>query len=284
MLTIEKTHPSVVTIAEDEISVGWERWVLLSTDRHHDNEFCDHDLERKHLEEVKERGGLVVDGGDLFCAMQGKGDARSDQDQLRPELRGNNYTDRLVDYAAEFYAPYAPHFAVLSPGNHEDSVLDRQGTNLTERLAERLRAAGSPVQVGRYQGWVRFHFTFHQTKRQTVRLRYTHGYGGGGPVTRDVIQSNRQAAYLGNADIVVAGHVHYAWEVPIRREDLNDLGVPVLRDQEHLRCGGYKDEYTPGQGYAVRKGQPPRTLGAYWLRFYLGAGRGRIEWDLIRAK
>ena len=120
-------------------------------------------------------------------------------------------------------------------------------------------------------------------------LRYSHGYGGGGPVTRDVIQSARQAVYLGGADIVVSGHTHDAWELPIMREQLDHLGKPQLDEMVFLKIPGYKDEFSSGNGWAVEKGMPPKPKGAFWVRFYIDYRRNekhdeRIRFEVTRAK
>ncbi len=269
--TVARDHPTALSVRMDGIVPGWEQSFLLRADAHHDNAYCDQAMEKRHLEETKERGAGILDFGDLFCAMQGKFDKRADQDQMRPELRSAGklqYGDALVKYAGEFYAPYAQNWVLLAPGNHEDGYKQRYETDLTERLAERLNAAGSAAQVGGYQGWVRFCFTSRTTVRQCIRLRYTHGYGGGGPVTRDVIQAQRQLAFLGNADILVSGHTHDAWHLTARQEILDVKGKPQLIDVDCLKCPGYKDEYGPGRGWAASKGLPPKPKGAWWLRFY----------------
>ncbi len=130
---------SVITVVFPKIRAGWEQWILLRSDAHHDNLYCQQALERRHLQEAKRRGALICDFGDLFCAMQGKWDKRKDDTQLRRELIGNNYLDRLVTYNAAFYEPYADSFLMLAPGNHETANLKYHQTHLTERLAERLR-------------------------------------------------------------------------------------------------------------------------------------------------
>lgn len=282
--TVERTHPSVVTVRLTW-KPGWEQWFLLRSDAHHDNRHCDQELERRHLGEAKDRGAGILDFGDLYCAMQGKWDKRSDVTQARPELQVGHYLDALVGYCAADYEPYAENWVLMSPGNHETAIFDRHQTNLTERLAERLRAKGSPVQVGTYQGWVRFMLTSASGERSSVKLRYTHGYAGGGQVTKDLIQANRQAVYT-DADILVSGHTHDAWHVPIRREVLMDSGRPILKDIDCIKCGGYKDEYSPGNGWAVQKGHAPKPLGAYWLRFYVEcrSRRNVATYEVLRAK
>jgi hypothetical protein len=268
--TVEPVGRNVLIVRFTGISAGWEQWVLLSADRHHDNVYCDRDLERRHLEQVKERGGFVIDAGDLFCAMQGKWDPRSNMDDIRPEDVGQDYLDRIAKHAAEFYGPYADRFLVIGKGNHETSVLNRHGVDLTSNLVHRMNSEhGGQVAIGGYGGWVRFQFERHGTGRMSKNLKYFHGAGGGGPVTRGVIQTNRQAVYLPDADIVLNGHTHDSWLLSRGRERLTQQGR-VKKDLIHfVRTPGYKDEYADGfSGFHVERWGDPRPIGAVWLRFF----------------
>ena len=58
-------NSTVITF--DGIKAGWEQWVLLRSDVHHDNPKCDQKLEKKHLEQAKEYNAIIIDNGDLFC-------------------------------------------------------------------------------------------------------------------------------------------------------------------------------------------------------------------------
>jgi hypothetical protein len=273
--TLEQTHPNVHTFRFDDISAGWEQWVLLRSDAHHDNRHCDWDFERKHLDEARARNAIILDGGDLFCAMQGKYDPRSSMDDLRPEHKRTDYLDALVSTAADFYQPYARQFAILGRGNHETNITRRHGTDLTDALARKLREAGGNVYPGGYGGWVRFLFNVRTTFRTSKRLKYYHGAGGGGPVTRGTIQTNRQAVYLPDADVVWNGHTHDAYVLPIQRERLNDAGRIQQDCVWYVRTPGYKDEYDDGAtGWHVERGAPPKPIGACWMRFYLERGDG----------
>jgi hypothetical protein len=277
---IEQPSRDVLNIRMD-VKAGWEQSFLLSSDRHHDNALCDHALERKHLEQAKARKAGVFDFGDLFCAMGGKWDKRADKAQLRDELRHGDYIDALVKYNADFYKPYAENFCLLTPGNHEYSVRKAHETNLTERLAERLGC-----RFGTYAGWVRFMFTINKTKRHSLWLYRHHGYGGGGPVTKGIIQTARQAVYLPDATFVVSGHTHDQWVFPIERARISGEGRPYLDTQWHVKCGGYKDEFTGGEGWDVERGGPPKPRGAVWLRFFAdrdATADGRISFDLTAA-
>ena len=95
-MNVERTDTRCIVVRLFPDKVGWSQTFLLSADRHHDNTYCDHALEKRHLEEAKERGAGIIDIGDLFCAMQGKWDKRASMSQFRPELRVTNYIDTLV--------------------------------------------------------------------------------------------------------------------------------------------------------------------------------------------
>lgn len=275
----------VLSVYFDGVAAGWEQWVLLTSDNHHDSIFCDRRLERRHLDQAKERGAVILNFGDLFCAMQGKYDPRSSMDDIREEDVGQDYLDRIVKHAAEFYGPYAENFLLLGHGNHETNIRKRHGTDLTSNLVHRLNADhGGSLHVGGYGGWVRFMFKMNRTKRQSVKLKFFHGSGGGGPVTRGVIQTNRMAVYLPDADIVVGGHTHDSWVLPRARERLSAAGV-VRKDLVwFVRIPGYKDEYGDGsRGFHVETGRDPRPVGAAWARFFYDTHNSRVQFEITQA-
>lgn len=250
------------------LEAGTRYHALLTSDHHVDNAHCDHATLRNHLAAAVEVDAPIFVFGDLFCAMQGKWDKRADMSELLPELRGSNYLDRLVDFATEFYRPYASHIAIISNGNHEDSIQKRHETDLTERLVQNLRSIGSPVTRGRYAGFHSFRFCRNGTTAKPIShartLCYHHGYGGGGEVTRGMIDQNRTRSQY-DADIFYSGHIHR------RNRDENVVlaldrsGIIIKRQQLFLRGGAYKQDEQGG--WQVSRGQAARPLGGWWLRF-----------------
>jgi hypothetical protein len=262
-------------------------YILLRSDAHHDNPDSLNDLEEKHLKLAKERNAPIVDNGDAFCAMQGKWDPRADKSALKPEHQVDDYLDALVSTYADFLAPYGPQLAVLGTGNHETSVLSRRETNLTERLAERLRVmAGFKGYTGSYTSWVFIKASCGKhNSRNTIKLWRTHGQGGGGPVTRGVIQSNRRAVYVPDANIVVSGHIHEEWVVPIQRIRVSQRGEVYQDEQTHIQVPSYKDSYKDGYSYgewAIEKGMAPKPVGAMWLK--LTYKNKKLAYEVERAK
>lgn len=267
---LEPISRTVMNVHIDAQSPKFEQWFLLSSDRHHDNAHTDWELEKRHLDQCVERGAGIIDVGDLFCAMQGKWDKRADRSALREEYQHGQYLDRLVEVATEFYSPYARQFVLIGRGNHETAICKRHETDLTERLTQALMTkTGEEVHAGGYGGWVRFIFKRTNTSKKRINLKYFHGSGGGGPVTRGVIQTNRMSVFLPDAHLVVSGHTHDQWQVPIARERLAKNGEVFMDEQTHIRCGTYKDEYGDGfGGWHIERGGPPKPIGAQWLRFY----------------
>lgn len=281
--TVEHPHRNVVTVRMAVTRSGWEQWFLLRSDAHHDNPECDQKLEKKHLEQAKERGAGIIDAGDLFCAMQGKFDKRADKSKVRPEHTKGDYLDLLVSTAAKFYEPYAKNIIVLGQGNHETAIAKRHETNLTERLVERINTkAKSRIQCGGYGGWIRFRF-LRTNWRSSSLLHYFHGTGGGGPVTRGVIQTNRLAVFNPDADFVLTGHTHDQWVVPIARQRVSDMDKPYHDEQMHIRTPGYKDSWGDVYGgWEAEKMLGPKPKGAAWLRFYYF--NNEIRSEVLRAQ
>ena len=267
---------------------GWEQWFLLSSDRHHDNAHTDQARELKDLRQAQDRSAGIIDVGDLFCAMQGRWDRRADRSALREEYQCGNYLDALVREAVDFYGPFAANFIVIGRGNHETAILKHHETDLTERLCQGLSTStGEDVPAGGYGGWVVFNFKCTKTRSFRVNLKYWHGSGGGGPVTRGVIRTNRMAVYLPDAHIVATGHTHDQWVVPIARERLARNGEVFIDEQTHVKCGTYKEEYGDGHGgWHIERGGPPKPLGAQWLRFFWADGMagksGGLRWEIHR--
>lgn len=282
--TRRKGNVSIVTMPiTDE---AFEQWFLFSSDRHWDNPHSDHDMQIRHMDEAVTRLAGIIDLGDLFCAMQGKYDKRSSKDTLRPEHLHGDYLDCLVDTAEDFFAPYAERIIRLADGNHEASIRTKHETDLIHRLVRALNRRGGQIHRGGISGWIMFRFLDQHRHVRQYKAWYHHGYGGGGPVTRGVIQSNRKAVYVPDANFVLSGHVHEEWNLTIQRARLSDGGVQYQDEQLHLQVPTYKDEYGDGSGgWHVGTGKPPKPLGALWLVFRKEAGKSKpIEFEFKRAK
>jgi hypothetical protein len=259
--------------------------LLLRSDAHHDNSHSDQDMERRHLEEAKRRNALILDNGDLHCAMQGKWDRRASRDAMRPEYQYGNYLDRLVDEAVRFYEPFKRNWCMMGLGNHETAILKHHETNLTERVVEALKPKGAVnLHACGYAGWVRIVLHGHSgSKTGSIWLYRHHGYGGGGPVTRGTIQTSRMAVYLPDADLVWTGHTHDQWVMPIERYRVTGYDRTYLDRQTHVRTPGYKEEFSQQDGWHIERGGPPKPRGALWLKVWL-ANNSIAHYEISEAR
>lgn len=277
MSLVKVEQSGAVTSVHFDVTTGWEQWFLLRSDVHHDSVACAVELEKEHLEEAKRRNAYIIDCGDLFDAMQGRFDPRRSMDELAEKYRRDDYYDYVVQDTAEFYTPYAGNFLLLAKGNHETAVRKNANTDLTDRLVYLLRTGhGSQVKAGGYGGWIRLMFNFSDGQntgpRGSLKVKYFHGAGGDAPVTRGAIHTNRQAVYLPDADIVLNGHNHHAYYIPITRERLSNKGKQFFDLQHHVRIPGYKQSYGDGTaGWEVMRGGVPKPIGAVWMRLTAAA-------------
>lgn len=263
--------------------VGDEQYFLLQSDVHIDNPHCNRELWKSHLDQARERDAPILDCGDFHCVMQSRGDRRRSRKGVRIDHEDHGYLDKVLNESAELLEPYKDLVTLRGLGNHETAVRTHCDTDLTERLAERLRMVGGIARAGGYSGYVIFRVERGNGHMQSVKLWYFHGAGGGGPVTRGVIQTNRQAVFVSDADIVWNGHTHDAFMVPVPRIKLSHQDEVIQTRQVHVRTPGYKDEYGAGvDGWHVERGGAPKPLGGAWLRIYRQTRDG-LQFELREA-
>lgn len=269
---------------EHDLNSKWEFKILLSSDRHIDNKHSDLRLQRKHLNEALKNNWPIIDIGDAFDAMQGRKDPRLCRTELVGYLHDKEeYFDAVVDYTYDFLQPYQKQFAMIGLGNHETSVLRHNETNLTKRLVKRLKEGGSKVAMGGYAGWIKLSFT-GSSEQRSLNIRYTHGGGGNSPVTKGVIKTNRRAVVFPDANIIISGHTHEAFCLPLARERLSMAGKIYSDNQLHVQIPSYKDSTTGiGSGWEIEKEFPTKPVGAYWLRFFYDRSTRKIKYDATLA-
>lgn len=237
--------------------------ILALTDLHWDSAHCKLDILKNHLDYALEKNIPVIIIGDLYDVMQGRYDPRADQNTLRPEHRGNCYFDAIIDTSIEWFRPYAKILALISPGNHEGAIMKRQQINLIESFCRGMQMAGSKVISAPDWGYILVKLRQRRSV-ETKRIFYQHGYGGGGEITRGLIDHSRTRSQW-DADIFVSGHIH-------RRNIDENIVVrcssrgTVTQDQQlFIRCGSYKDE--THDAWHISKGRGARPIGGWFINF-----------------
>lgn len=271
-------------------TIGSSRRVLLLADLHWDSAHCERDHLRDTLEVAKAEGAPVFVFGDFYDAMGGRWDPRADPAHLRDDLRtGGYYLDLLVDTAVKWWAPYAHLLALISYGNHETSILRRHEVDLLQRLAHGLRAHGGNVQVGAYWGFILAHINYQANQSKTTKIHYSHGFGGGGEVTRGILDWNRIRGMY-HADVYCSGHIHRRNLEENLVTEVTAKGRVHRSRQLFLRCSCWKHEDQGNTGWHMEKGRAARPLGGWWLEFKTttrpsnperGQLQGTYEADLV---
>lgn len=272
-LTIKRTNSLVLTCKHQPVTAGWHQTYYLGADLHLDSPQCDRKMLFRHLDEAIERDARILLFGDTNDVMQGREDKRRAKGELKEKLTRDDYFDAVVDETEEDLEKYRDLIVLMSIGNHEDEALMKYGTNVCRRVAKRLEA-----EYFGYAGFVRFKFSGAVGHRTSRLLYFHHGGGGGGEVTRGIIKTNRRQVYLPDPDIIVSGHIHDAWLMPIARVRLS-ASDEMYRDKlYHVQMPSYKDEWGGDRGFTMRREAPPKPLGAWWMTFkYDSAMRDNIR-------
>lgn len=247
-----------------------EAKIAMLSDLHWDNPKCDRDLLKKHLDYCKEENIPVMVNGDFFCLMQGRGDNRRNKSDIRPEHNNAKYLDSVVTTAVEWFEPYADILTVIGYGNHETGIIKWQETDILQRFVDLLNLkCNSNVHTGGYGGWLIVK-TMDNTKMFSTKIKYFHGSGGGGVVTKGALNLTRALEMYEGCDVYTMGHIHENSARNDVRDTLNHnafKGYHVKHKPIHLMITGtYKEEYQEGtKGWHVERGAPIKPTGGRFL-------------------
>ena len=242
--------------------------IAMFSDIHWDNPKCDWELLKKDLNYCVKESIPIVFNGDTFCLMQGKWDPRGTKSDIRPEHNNVKYLDSIVETAVDFFSPYAHLLTVVGYGNHETSVIKRQETDILQRFVDLINYQNkSNVQTGGYGGWFIINQEVRSGNSTTTRVKYFHGSGGGGIVTRGEINLTRALEMYEDFDVFTMGHIHENKCTNIARDAVEHhpiKGYFHRQRQIHLMITGtYKEEYGDGsKGWHVERGAPPKPVGS----------------------
>jgi hypothetical protein len=267
--------------------------ILFLGDLHLDHPRSDRKAVKRLLDEAAARDAAVVLLGDQFDVMQGVADRRSAKSDLMRRYAGrDDYLTAVLEDVSEFLTPYARHIWVVLDGNHESAITKYNEISLTRLLVHELRRAGGPAVTPGYQSYALLQFRWGNNDRsdETVPLWLTHGYGGGGEVTKGTIQAARRAVTYPDARVVVSGHIHSSYYVAHEQHRVTSRGLPYNVEQEHYVVNTAKEEHAARSGWHVERGRGPRSLSGWWGSFYRARGEevagmvDKVRWDFWRAK
>ena len=198
--------------------------------------------------------------GDFFDVMGCNRDPRSGKEDIRPEYNVKNYLDAVILDAAKFLEPYKHRIMFFSDGNHETNILNRQETNVLDRLAAMLG-----VKRMGYSGFIKVKLLKKgKTVDYSKLIHFHHGFGGNAPRSKGIMRVDIDGAKYPDADIVVRGHTHQKWAIPLLSRRLTNRGEFIKKTQYHFQLGSYKDGYGKGvRGWEVEKEFSDTPLGSF---------------------
>jgi predicted phosphodiesterase len=249
--------------------------LLLCSDIHFDNPKCNRELFFNHLKRIKDRGGKVLINGDLLCVMQGKYDPRRSKHDIRPEHNKADYINAVINDTVDQLSPYADIIAFIGQGNHETAILKNLEIDLLAEVCARLNERNKVnIMYGGYRGWIVIRKKVSgKGMYQSYKVYYNHGFGGGGEMTKGILQHSRTNMYIENADAIWYGHVHESYVQPSMTEYFDNHHSafrPRTRTIYNIRTACYKEEFADVTGgFHIERGRPPKPMGGVHMNLEL---------------
>ena len=262
----------------------------MFSDIHWDNPKCDWNLLKRDLDYCLKNEIPIMFNGDTFCLMQGAYDPRKMKGDIRPEHNNARYFDSIIETSVDFFLPYANLMTIVGYGNHETSIIKRQETDVIQRFVTLLNyKAGSNVMTGGYGGWLIVNQLVKAKSNitQATKIKYFHGSGGGGLVTKGALNLTRAMEMYEGYDVFTMGHIHENSARNDVRDSINfhpTKGYYFNHKQIHsMITGTYKEEYIDGlYGWHVERGAPMKPVGGRLLTIECGRDRSDNKDILVR--
>jgi predicted phosphodiesterase len=269
---------------------GNDSRIAILSDLHWDNPKCDRKTLKKHLDFCVKNNIPIVVNGDFFCLMQGRYDPRRNKKDIRQEHNTHDYLDAVINTAVDWFKPYANNLVLIGYGNHETGIIKNLETDPLQRFVDALnREKNTNIQTGGYGGWLVVQQELSTNKMTSTKIKYFHGSGGGGIVTKGAINLTRALETFEGYDVFTMGHIHEN----SARNDVRDClrhtgkaGYTLEQKQIHsMITGTYKEEYEDGAfGWHVERGAPIKPIGGRILQIYTGHKEKRLEKSITSYK
>lgn len=205
----------------------------------HDDEALTHDLDA-----AKAIGARISINGDIFDAIVPSDRKRHHPSVSRANPDRDDIFNQIVEGGVNRLAPVADLIDVISPGNHERSVLKHHHIDLTSMLVyglNQVRDKSLPkIHQGSYRGFQRYVFKWDAGNGSvTFTIFRHHGTGGSAPVTGGALDLDRIRKDF-DADLYWIGHKHSGISRPFTRLSLGPRGRLKVRQQRGVMSAGYK--------------------------------------------
>lgn len=254
--------------------------ILFLGDLHWDHPRSDRRTLKRILDDAVEQDAWIVLLGDLFCVMQHKKDGRHMKGDVRPEHMVADYFGAVVDTAVEWFKPYADRIWISLIGNHGTAIIKHNEIDLMNAFVRQLNnETGSNIIYPGYSTYAMLRTTSHGTRRETKKFWLAHGHGGGGEVTKGVLQAQRRAVTYPDAEFVLSGHIHSSYFVAHEQWRINDDGKAYATEQQHYVVNTFKEEFKGGKGgFHVERGRGPKIPSGWMSEWFIKSNSVQSRW------
>lgn len=147
------------------------------------------------------------------------------------------------------------------------AILKRHETDVLQRFVDLLNYKNhTNVQTGGYGGWIVVKQNVRQNHRVSTKIKYFHGSGGGGIVTRGEINLTRALEMYEDFEVFTMGHIHENKCTNVVRDTIEykqaNGWINKHQDVHMMITGTYKEEYGDGsKGWHIERGAPAKPVG-----------------------
>lgn len=216
--------------------------LCLMSDLHLDAEAHDRELLIRDLKTAQKIGARISINGDVFDGILPSDRKRYHRAVSSANENRDDLINRMVFQAVDILKPYADQIDMISPGNHERSLLKYHHTDVTAMIVWALNQSRSPdlppIHQGSYRGFQQYVLAFTKQSNSVFTIYRHHGRGGSAPVTGGALDLDRIRKDF-EADLYWIGHKHQSIQRKFTRISMGSKGRLKVREQRAVMSAGY---------------------------------------------
>jgi hypothetical protein len=251
----------------------------LMSDLHLDASDHDRELLVHDLKQARALNARISINGDIFDGILPSDRKRHHPSVMTADPTRDDILNQMVKLAVEVLGPYADLIDVISPGNHERSLLKYHHIDIISMLIyalnQKLPEGAQPIHQGAYRGFQQYSFRKGGKSKYTKQLLIFrhHGRGGAAPVTGGALDLDRIRKDF-EADLYWIGHKHGSIGRKFTRISVGSGGRLKARQQRAVMSAGYK------QGFHVEDPGADGDIADFGEQFYSVSEQG-AQWVVV---
>jgi hypothetical protein len=246
-------------------------------------EATDHDSNQfKHdMEEAVSLNSRIFINGDIVDAIV-LNDTKRYSAGKAPYPDSEAQINKTIDNVVDKLIPYVNNIDLISPGNHEESLLKYNNFDILSMIIYLLNkerdSSLPPIIYGDYRGIIRLKFKIAKSNSRRVYDIYRHhGIGGAAPISKGMIDLSR-LKISALADLYWIGHKHKAitdYVDPLIYA--NSVGQLKTRERRAIITPGYKKAFSENNKGRVKKNHMRDYSDSFYTNQATGYGLLRIK-------